>query len=118
MQGAGQRTRNRVRFERQVAGGDDGYGNTLPSTWTEIVTISGGFRPKFGREQLEAGRLESTMQGTLTVRRTPTTAAIDEAARAVFVAGPYNGKVCQIRSTVPTPDNRELELLLEEGAAT
>lgn len=118
MLGGGNRARSRVRFERRVPGGDDGYGNTLPSTWTEIVTTAGGFRPKFGREQLEAGRLESTMQGTLTVRRTPTTAAIDAAARAVFVAGPYNGKACQIRSIVPTPDNREIEVMLEEGTAT
>lgn len=118
MLGAGQRARNRVRFEQQVAGGDDGYGNTLPSTWTEIVTLSGAFRPKFGREQLEAGRLESTMQGTLTVRRTTATAGITAAARVVFVAGPYSGKACQIRSIIPTPDNRELEFLLEEGGAT
>lgn len=118
MLGAGQRTRNRVRFEARIPGGDDGYGNTLPATWTEIVTISGSFRPKFGREQLEAGRLESTMQGTLTVRRTPATAGITAAARVVFVAGPYDGKACQIRSIIPTPDNREIEFMLEEGSAT
>lgn len=118
MLGGGQRTRNRVRFERQVAGGDDGYGNTLPSAWTEIVTVSAAFRPKFGREQLEAGRLESTMQGTLTVRRTSATAVITAAARVVFTAGPYAGKACQIRSIVPTPDNREIEFMLEEGGAT
>lgn len=117
MLGGGNRARSRVRFERRVPGGDDGFGNELPATWTPLATVSAAFRPKFGREQLEAGRLESTMQGTLTVRRTPTTVAIDEAARAVFVVGPYNGKACQIRSIVPTPDNRELEFLIEDGTA-
>jgi head-tail adaptor len=115
MLGAGQATRNRVRFEVRVQGGDDGFGNELPATWTEIVTIAGAFRPKFGREQLEAGRLESTMQGVLTVRRTPETAAIAADSRVVFVAGPYKDKACQIRSIVPTPDNREIEIMIEEG---
>lgn len=116
MLGAGQRT-NRVTFSSRVAGGDDGYGNELPESWTDGATVSAGFRPKFGREQLEAGRLESTMQGVLTVLRSPATAAITAADRVVFVAGPYSGKACQIRSIVPTPDNREIEIMLEEGGA-
>lgn len=115
MLGAGQRARSRVTFSRRIPGGDDGYGNQLPETWTDLVTVSAGFRPKFGREQLEAGRLESTMQGVLTVLRSTATAAVTAADRAVFVSGPYAGKACQIRSIVPTPDNRELELMLEEG---
>lgn len=116
MLGSGQRN-NRVRFSRRIAGGDDGYGNEFPESWTDGVTVSAGFRPKFGREQLEAGRLESTMQGVLTVLRSPATAAVTAADRVVFVAGPYKGKACQIRSVVPSPDNSEIEMLLEEGAA-
>lgn len=118
MLGAGQRTRNRVRFERRVPGGDDGYGNELPATWTPLGVVSAAFRPKFGREQLEAGRLESTMPGTLTVLRSSVTAAVKADSRVVFQSGPYKDKVCQIRSIVPTPDNRELEFMLEEGGAT
>ena len=118
MLGAGQRTRNRVRLERRVPGGDDGYGNELPATWTALGIVSAAFRPKFGREQLEAGRLESTMQGTLTVLRSSVTAAVKSDSRAVFVSGPYKDKICQIRSIVPTPDNREIEMVIEEGVAT
>ena len=61
--------------------------------------------------------MKTLCRGTLTVRRTPTTAAIKADSRAVFVAGPYSGKACQIRSIVPTPDNREIEFLIEEGTA-
>jgi head-tail adaptor len=117
MLGAGQRD-NRIRFERRVPGADDGYGNTLPDAWTSLLEAWAGFRPKFGREQLEAGRLESTMQGTLTVLAWPATRAVTAADRVVFVAGAYAGKTCQIRSIVPTPDNREIEMVLEEGVAT
>ncbi|RYE28116.1 MAG: head-tail adaptor protein [Hyphomicrobiales bacterium] len=117
MLSAGQRN-FRVRFERRVPGGDDGYGNELPATWTALGTVWGAFRPKFGREQLEAGRLESTMQGTLTVLRSSVTAALKSDSRAVFISGPYKDKVCQIRSIIPTPDNREIEIMLEEGSAT
>lgn len=118
MLAAGQRTRNRVRFEVRIRGGDDGYGNELPATWTVLGVVSAAFRPKFGREQLEAGRLESTMQGTLTVLRSSVTAAVKADSRVVFVSGPFKDKVCQIRSIIPTPDNRELEVMVEEGVAT
>ncbi|HEV2552718.1 MAG TPA: phage head closure protein [Bosea sp. (in: a-proteobacteria)] len=114
MLSAGQRT-SRVRFDRRVEQGDDGYGNVL-SAWQTIVEAWAGFRPKFGREQLQAGALESGLTGTLTVLRWTATAGLTEADRVVFLAGPYAGKACQIRSIVPTPDNREIELLLQEAA--
>lgn len=117
MLGSGQRARNRVTFSQRVAGGDDGYGNTLPDAWTDRVTVSAAFRPKFSKEQMEAGRLESTMQGVLTVLRSPATAAVTPADRVVFISGPYAGKACQIRSIVPMPDNREIEMMLEEAAS-
>lgn len=116
MLSAGQRN-HRVTFSRRVSGGDDGYGNTLPDAWTDLTSVWAGFRPRFGREQLEAGRLESTMQGVLTVLRSAATADVTAADRVVFVAGPYAGKACQIRSIVPLPDNREIEFMLEEGTS-
>jgi head-tail adaptor len=112
---AGQRN-HRVRFDRRLPKADDGFGNELDD-WSALTTCRAGFRPKFGREQLAAGVLESTLQGTLTLRRFPATAGVTAADRAVFVSGPYAGKICQIRSVVPTPDNREFEMLLEEGVA-
>lgn len=117
MLSAGQRN-HRVRFERRVPQSDDGFGNVLPEEWTALNTCWAGFRPKFGREQMAAGRLESTMQGVLTVLSFSATKAVTASDRVVFVAGPYSGKVCQIRSIVPTPDYREMEFMLEDGVAT
>lgn len=114
MLAAGQRN-NRVRIERRPEQADDGYGNDQ-GPWTLVVECWAGFRPKFGREQLEAGALASGLTGTLTVLRWTTTAGVTEADRVVFTAGPYAGRACQIRSVVPTPDNREIELLLEDAA--
>lgn len=113
MLSAGQRT-SRVRFDRRAEQGDDGYGNVL-SAWAPVVEAWAGFRPKFGREQLQAGALESGLTGTLTVLRWSATSELTEADRVVFLAGPYAGRACQIRSIVPTPDNREIELLLQEA---
>ena len=117
MKTAGEGSRNKVQFERRVAGADDGYGNTLAATWTPLSSFHATFRPQFGREQLAAGRLESTLKGTLTVRRTTNSSTITAADRAVFLSGPYAGRSGQIRSIIPTPDNREFEMLVECGVA-
>lgn len=117
MLGAGKRA-HKVRFDRQVDGVDDGMGNTTTSTWMPIISAWAGFRPRFGNESLQSGRLESTMLGTLTILRSQASAAITSADRAVFEAGPYKGKSCQIRSIVPTPDNREIEMTLEDGVVS
>lgn len=116
MLSAGQRN-HRVRFERRAASPDDGYGNEREA-FAALFDRWAGFRPKFGREQLAAGRLESTLQGTLTVLADPETKTVTPADRVVFVTGPYAGKTCQIRSIVPTPISREIEMMLEEGTAT
>lgn len=113
------RRSHRVRFERQVAE-DDGYGNRRRS-WAQpeaVATVWAAFRPVFGREQVAAGRLESTLTGTLTVLRSTVTRSITPADRVVFAAGPYAGTACNIRSIVPTPDNAEIEMTLESGVAT
>lgn len=117
MMSAGQRNQ-RVVFERREPQADDGYGNTLPESWSPLVECWAGFRPQTGRERLAAGRLESTMQGVLTVLRFPATAEVTAADRVRFLAGPYAGKACQIRSIVPTADNAEIEITLEDGVAT
>jgi len=117
MRSAGQRN-FRVRFERRDPTGDDGYGNPRPAAWTALSTCWAAFRPKFGKEQLEAGRPEATMLGTLTTLAFAATKAVTAADRVVFATGPYAGKACQIRSIIPTPDAREIEFLLEDGVAT
>lgn len=95
----------------------DGFGNVLMA-WSEVATRWAAFLPRFGREVVEAGRLEATLTGTLTLRRDAVTATVTAADRIVFLAGPYRGATAQIRSVVPTPDNREIELALEAGTAT
>jgi SPP1 family predicted phage head-tail adaptor len=108
----------RVRFERQVAGADDGYGNVLPGSWTELFTCWASFRPESGRERLEAGRLEATLRGVLRVRRGSDARGVAASDRVVFVAGRYVGLVCQIRATpIPSADGSFIEFELEEGVA-
>jgi len=113
------RLRHRVTFQRTVAG-DDGYGNATTSGWATVINalrLSASFRPEFGREQLEAGRLEATLRGTLTVRRSSVTKTITEADRVVFDTAPYAGVVGNVRSIVPTPDMMWIEFVIEAGSA-
>jgi head-tail adaptor len=112
------RLQHRVRFERQTTT-DDGHGNAL-AEWAPIPGLAGvwaGFRPQFGNESLQAGRLEATMRGTLTVRRSTGTAGVTASDRAVFINAPYAGVSCQIRAIVPTPDRALIEFVIETGVA-
>lgn len=112
------RFKHRVRFERQLAGADDGYGNEVAGAWTTVGTVWAAFRPKYGRESYEADALEATFQGVLTVRQNTKTKSVTEANRVVFLNAPYANRECQIRSIVPMPDNREIEIVIEAGVAT
>ncbi len=108
----------RVRFERQTPGADDGYGNILPSSWTPLFTCWASFNPEKGREIVEAGRLEATMRGVLRVRRSTDSRGVTSADRVVFVQGRYNGKVMQIRGTpIDAIDGASIEFVLEQGVA-
>lgn len=118
MRTSGAYTRNRVIFERRGAEADDAYGNVLEATWSEVCTCFAAFRPEFGREQLEAGRLESIMRGTVTARRTAATKLVTGADRIRFLSGPYEGNVANIRSIVPAIDGREIEFMIETNVAT
>ncbi len=107
---------NRVRFERRGTTADQ-YGNVL-SGWATLFTVWAGFKATPGREALQAGRLESTMTGVLSLRRSTDSAGLTAADRGVFVAGPYTGRTFNIRSIVPGHDNSTLDLTIEEGVAT
>lgn len=107
---------NRVRFERRDTA-DDGYGNTV-TTWQTLFTNWAGFRPVSSREELAAGRLQSSMTGVLSVRKSSQTEGLTAADRCVFTAGAYAGKVANIRSIVPSMDNSMFEITIEEGVAT
>lgn len=108
---------NRIRFETRAAATDDGYGNTL-AAWSTRSTLWAAFQPEVGRESLEAGRLESTLRGVVTLHRSSLSLAITAADRGVFTAGPYADTVFQIRSIVPRPDAATIELVIEAGVAT
>jgi head-tail adaptor len=110
---------NRVRIERQ-ASLDDGYGNTVDSWEVPLIVTTrwAAYRPQFGREAVEAGRLEATARGVLTLKRDGETLGITASDRVVFTFGAQSGMICQIRSINLTPDNREIEFVLEAGVAT
>lgn len=104
--------RDRVTFQRETRTADGAGGATI--VWQNLVTVWGGFRPQRGREQLEAGRLESAVAGVLTVRSSPGTRDVTAADRVQIDDVPY-----QIR-TITNPDRRgkTLELVVERGVAT
>lgn len=118
MLGAGQRSQM-IRIERQRVT-DDGAGNVLAS-WDDpllVCRVSAAFVPQYGREAVEAGRLESTMAGTVTVLRSSLTTGITAADRIVFERAPYAGRIANIRSVVPSPDSAEIGFVVEVGVAT
>ena len=115
MLGSGSR-RNRVSFQRRGRI-DDGYGNEQVGEWGTYLTCWAACKPTFGREQVEAGRLESSSAGTVTVLKSAISASIIANDRIVFEAGPYAGKTANIRSVIFTNDNREVELTIEEGVS-
>lgn len=132
--------RERCVFEERIPGHDE-YGNTetddwgnarsiwslinvwqpLPNVWSltdEESAVWAYLRPVFGREQVEAGRNESTMMGTLVVRSSPGIRKVDAACRVRFIGGgPYKGMICNILSITPTPDRRYYEFNLQKGVA-
>ena len=131
--------RERIVFEERIESFDV-YGNVESDTWgrgkspwaianiwgvpnawaisEEEAAIWAYLRPVYGREQMEAGRNESTMLGTLVIRSTTATRNVDPAYRVRFLnQGPYAKMVCNIRSIVPTPDRRYIEMRLEQGVA-
>lgn len=106
------RLNKRVTFERNVTAPDEGGGST--SAWTGVATVWGGFQPERGRERLEAGRLEAAVAGTLTVRSSSMTRAIDASCRVVIDGDRY-----AIRSIVDPTQKREwLEMVVEKGVAS
>ncbi len=104
--------RDRVTFQVEAAISDGGGGSAL--SWSDALTVWGGFSPGRAREQLEAGRLEGPVAGVLKVRSSTETRTITTAHRAMI-----DGEAYQIRSiTNPDRQNRFLEILVERGVAT
>lgn len=107
----------RVRFERRATA-DDGFGN-VEATWIPLFTCWASLRPQSGREQMAAGRLESTLRGTLRVRRGADARGLRASDRVVFVAGRFVGIVCNITATpFASADGSSIEMAIEEGVGT
>lgn len=112
------RYQQRARFERQPKIEPDASGTARPDRWTNLDTVWAHLRPQYGRETLEAGRLESTTRAVLTIRRTAFAKALTADDRVVTLRAPFDQWVWAIRTITPTADNRELELTIEHNVAT
>jgi SPP1 family predicted phage head-tail adaptor len=105
------RLRNRCQFQRQVE-------MTSPIGeaylgWEVVLERWGDLLPQRGREQLAAGRLESSNLGTLQIRWSQAATDID-ASHNVLI----DGVEYQIRSIIdPDRRRRTLELVVETGIA-
>jgi SPP1 family predicted phage head-tail adaptor len=113
--GAG-RYDQRAGFERRVPAAADEYGNVLPVSWAALFSRWAHVRPDFGREQLQAGRLESSARAVVTVRRDPETVTVTAADRITFSEGPWKGQIFNIRSITPV-SMAEIEMTGEFGVA-
>lgn len=111
------RFNQRVRFERRKPIHTDASGTALPAEWTDLMTVWAVLRPQFGREAIEAGRLESTTRAVVTIRRSKAALELQSGDRVVTLRAPYQQWTWAIRTIMPMADNREIELNLEHGVA-
>ncbi len=103
--------RDRVSFHRLDAVSDD-YGNeTGGYAASAFLTVWGRFQPQRGREALEAGRLESSVAGILTIRQSTEADAVTAADQVRIGGAEY-----QIRAIVdPTQRGAYWEISVERG---
>lgn len=112
---------HRVEFQRQIEGEANDAGNTLRE-WVTIAQAWGNFKADTSlanQEPLKAGRLQSSFSGVLNVYRTNETVQVTAADRVRFLYAPFDSLgLCQIQAVKPTPDNREIEFVIETGLPT
>jgi hypothetical protein len=109
------RFEQRVRILRRAIVIDDETGNPKSSTRTIIGEVWAALRPEFGRQQLAAGRLESTTRAVITLRRTVETEAIEPGQTLVTLRSPYANVEWTVHGATPMPGNREIEFTVEAG---
>lgn len=111
--GAGKYNR-RVIFQ-SAAAGSDRFGNKTTGAWVDKFTVYAEIVPKFGSEQIMAGKLAGRTPFNITVRYSSDTVQVTEAWRVVDDLG----IVYNIRSIVNLDGRfRDLEMLCEKGVAT
>jgi SPP1 family predicted phage head-tail adaptor len=103
--------RDRITFKQKVETADGQGGHS--AAWVAQFTVWGSFRPARGREQIEAGRLESSVEGTMRVRSSSDTQRIEADWIAVLDGVDYNIRWV----TNPDRHSRFLELAVQRGVA-
>lgn len=111
------RFNQRVRFERRKPIHTDASGTALPAEWSDVLTVWAILRPQFGREAMEAGRLESTTRAVVTIRRSKAALELQPDDRVITLRAPYQQWTWAIRTIMPMADNREIEVTLEHNVA-
>ena len=91
----------------------DGQGGS-ETEWVPLVTVWARLRLDRGNEQVDAGRLEASESGVLTVRSSGTSREVTPEDRVIVKDAAY-----EIRSII-NPDRRNiwLEMVVERGVAT
>lgn len=106
------RLRTRCEFQRPTV--ETSPTGNQRKGWESFAKVWGDVRPTKGREQVEAGRLESQVPAVLQIRYSSVAAQIDASYRVLIDGEPY-----QIRSVAdPEMRRRLIEMVIELGPAT
>lgn len=106
--------RERLRFERRIAGGDDGYGNTQMN-WAPVTTMAARINPASGDERVLASKLQGVQLFEITVRWCKASQGIKPSDRAVDTR---TNEIYNIRSAANDDEHRrEIVMLASQGDA-
>lgn len=105
--------RDRVTFQRETRV-PDGAGGYVQG-WADELTVWGQYVPRSSREAVEAGRLQESEGGTLTVRSSSKTRVITSAHRVLIRGVPY---AVQGGATNYDQHNKALDFIVTRGVAT
>lgn len=94
--------RERVRFERRIPMGDDGYGN-VRANFVPVATMAARIDPASGREDVIAAKLQGVQLFEITVRWSRDSKTIKATDRAVNAR---SGEVFNIRSAANEDEHR------------
>lgn len=89
----------------------DAYGNVTAGGWVALLTVWGRLDERAGREAIEAGRVESTAPGTLTIRDSAAARGITAADRVLIAGTAY-----AIRDVRPPQRWGVIEMVVERGS--
>lgn len=90
----------------------DAYGNVTAGGWVSLATVSGRLSERPGRENVAAGRLESSAVATLVIRDSATARTITAADRVTV-----DGRDYAIRDVRPPQRMGVIEMVVERGVA-